>query len=102
MEKQVCDQCENQCSIDELKCGKGRKHFGLEPDEGGKGHPMPEGPLGLLMQCGHVLHHGGASGEGLLRALSAEEQTELERLLGLLLEDWKTRMPGKGHGQPGK
>ncbi len=99
MEKQHCDQCENQCPVDDLKCGKGRRHFGLEPDEGGKGHghSMPEGPLGLLMQCGHVLHHGGAGGEDLLRALNAGEQAELERLLTALLNDWKGRIPAEGH-----
>ncbi len=99
MAKQFCDQCDKQCPVDALQCGKGRKNFGLEPVEGGKKHErqMPDGPLGLLMQCGHFLHHGGADGENLLGALSPDEQAELERLLTNLLHDWKKRMPAKGH-----
>lgn len=100
MEKQLCDQCENQCPVDALQCGKGRRHFGLEPAEGGKekhGRQLPEGPLGLLMQCGHFLHHSGLYGENLLQVLSPAEQAELERILSKLLVDWKNRMPGGGH-----
>ncbi len=106
MEKKHCDQCENQCPIDALQCGKGRKLFGQEEErpsrEGGRrNREMPEGALGLLMQCGHVLHHGGAANAD-LSALNPEEQTELERLLTVLLTDWKSRMPGEarkhGHG----
>ncbi|MGN0998887.1 MAG: hypothetical protein ACI4PO_04990, partial [Faecousia sp.] len=83
MEEQHCDQCENQCPIDALKCGKGRRHFGLEPENGGRGEhsrEMPGGALGLLMQCGHFLHHSGENGAD-LSALNAQEQAELERLL---------------------
>ena len=63
MEKQHCDQCENQCPIDAL-------------------------------QCGHFLHHGGAD-EADLSALNPAEQAELERLLTVLLTDWKKRMPSE-------
>lgn len=98
-QQQHCDQCENQCPIDALKCGKGRKHFGLEPAGGGEGHgrEMPQGPIGLLMQCGHMLHHGGAEGD-LLAALNEQEQAELERLLGKLVADWKAKAPAGHHG----
>lgn len=98
MEKQRCDQCENQCPIDALQCRKGRRHFGLESDDGGKGKPcreMPGGALGLLMQCGHFLHHGGAGEEDLLSALSHQKQEELEQLLTVLLKDWKKRIPAQ-------
>ena len=90
LEKQYCDQCEKQCPTDALQCGRGRRRFGLEkPDEtGGK----PSGVIGLLRQCGHLLHHGGVSGEDLLSCLNAKEQAELERLLGTLLADWSARM----------
>ena len=106
MEKQHCNQCENQCPIDALKCGKGRRHFGLEPAEGGKpDREMPGGALGLLMQCGHFLHHGGADGAD-LSALNPAEQAELERLLAVLLTDWKNKgsneMPEHHHGRHGK
>lgn len=106
MEKQHCDQCENQCPIDALKCGKGRRHFGLEHAEGGKpNREMPGGVLGLLMQCGHILHHGGANGVD-LSALNPQEQKELERMLTVLLNSWKNRMPADmpehKHGHHGK
>lgn len=100
MTKQFCNQCEKQCPVDALQCGKGSKNFGLEPAESGKkkhGWKMPEGPLGILMQCGHFLHHGGADGENLLGSLSPDEQVELERLLTVLLDDWKKRMSAVGH-----
>lgn len=96
MEKQYCDQCENKCPIDALSCGKGRRHFGMEPSESGKerhGRKMPDGVIGLLMQCGHVLHHGGADDQDLLQVLKLQEQAELERILKILLDDWKMRMP---------
>ena len=100
MKQQHCDQCENQCPVEALQCGKGRKHFGLEP-AGEGGHGQPSGPIGLLRQCGHMLHHGGASGEDLLRALTPGEQAELERLLGILAADWQSRCPaGKSEHRP--
>ena len=102
MDKQHCDQCENQCPVDDLQCGKGRRHFGLETEEHGKGKPdreLPGGALGLLMQCGHVLHHSGAAAD--LSALNPQEQAELERLLTILLADWKDKAPSEGHGRRG-
>lgn len=102
MKQLNCDLCENHCPVDALKCGKGRRHFGTEPEENGHGTGMPGGALGLLMECGHFLHHGG----GDLSALSEREQTELERLLTVLLADWKSRrsaeMPERRHGRHGE
>lgn len=94
MKKQLCDQCENQCPVDALQCGRGRRHFGLESKADGKeriGHEISQGPIGQLRQCGHLLHHGGVGGDDLLSALNPQEQSELERLLGTLLADWKAR-----------
>ncbi len=93
MGKQLCDQCENRCPADALQCGRGRRHFGLEAKDGKEnmGRQMPKGPVGQLRQCGHLLHHGGVSGDDLLSALNPREQAELERLLGILLADWNTR-----------
>lgn len=105
MGKQYCDQCENQCPIDALQCGRGRRHFGLEQENSGReehDRKMPSGALGLLMQCGHVLHHGGVEDAG-LSALNDQERVELERLLTVLLTDWKNRkgteMPEHHHGR---
>lgn len=106
MEKQYCDQCENRCAIDALQCGRGRRHFGLEQENSGREErKMPGGALGLLMQCGHILHHGGAEGAD-LSALNDQEQAELERLLTVLLSDWKNRKGTEAvehrHGRHGR
>lgn len=94
MDQEYCNQCGNHCPKDDLRCGRGRRLFGAAPGEtaeGGRG--TSGGTIGLLRQCGHLLHHGGVSGDDLLSALSAREQAELERLLNALLADWKSRMP---------
>lgn len=107
MSEQRCDQCENACPVDALRCGRGRRYFGLEEPGHGHGHGGPDlsGPLGLLRQCGHMLHHGGVDSGEALSALTVEEQKELERLLGLLLADWRARAPrnadGNHHGHHG-
>lgn len=99
-----CNQCENRCPADDLKCGKGRAAFGLDPadshghEHGGHGQRVPmEGTLGLLQQCGHRLHHGGVGGDA-LSGLTASEQSELAALLTKLLADWDARFPSQGHG----
>lgn len=52
-EQHCCDQCDNRCPIDSLRCNKGRIRFGQEPVE----HKRLDGPLGLLKKCGFVLLH---------------------------------------------
>ena len=83
-----CTECENHCPAKELRCNRGRKAFGLPPlpeDHHREDHHResrrPEGALGLLMQCGHRLHHGQASPETFLSPLTAEEQEQLTVLL---------------------
>lgn len=89
MSEQHCNQCENHCPVDALRCNRGRVYFGQET-----GKPqMPAGPLGLLQKCGFVLHHGEIRQDEALSALTREEQAELERLLSVLLADWEKRMP---------
>lgn len=99
MENKYCDQCENQCPIAALKCGKGRRHFGMESEDDNDKHSRqkPEGTLGLLLQCGHFLHHSGISGDDLMNALHPDEQAELGQLLETLLRDWKNRVPAENH-----
>ena len=106
-EKKYCNQCENHCPIDDLKCGKGRRAFGLEQGENGNGqnhehghghghehghgahchHKKMEGVLGLLQSCGYALHHGEIGEDG-LNCLSKEEKEQLEKLLTKLLSNW--------------
>lgn len=93
MKEQYCNQCENQCPADALRCNRGRAYFGMEPAE----VKMPEGPIGLLKRCGHLLHHGGVEMEGALSALTDREQEDLERLLTVLLDDWQKRQPKGEH-----
>lgn len=104
-EQQFCDQCENQCPEEDLQCGRGHRRFGKEPQRGPGRREIPEGPIGTLMRCGHILHMGDVEGEDLLSALSADEQAELDRMLGVLLADWKERIPpekrGRRPGGPG-
>ena len=101
-EQHCCDQCDNRCPIDSLRCNKGRIRFGQEPVE----HKRSDGPLGLLEKCGFVLHHGNWEQEDALSVLNTQERTELERMLSVLLADWEKRMPeglsgarqGRGRG----
>ena len=101
-EQHYCDQCDNQCPIDSLRCNKGRIRFGQEPVE----NKRLDGPLGLLQKCGFVLHHGNLEQEDALSALNTQERAELERMLSVLLADWEKRMPeglsgarqGRGRG----
>ena len=98
MSQQYCNQCENHCPVDALKCGRGRRAFGQESEaqpnehrrgEGhGRGHhePLP-GVLGQLQQCGHRLHHSGAP-ENALSTLTPAEQAQLSALLTKLLNSW--------------
>lgn len=100
-EQHCCDQCDNRCPIDSLRCNKGRIRFGQEPVE----NKRLDSPLDLLQKCGFVLHHGNLEQEDALSALNTQERAELERILSVLLADWKKRMPdglsracqGRGH-----
>lgn len=73
MEVKFCDRCENHCPADALKCGKGRRHFGLK-EPGGDSSPVTM----LLRKCGHALHHGN---ELPLAVLTEAEQAQLQTLL---------------------
>lgn len=85
-----CPECDNHCPIDQLRCGKGRRHFGVP----GENHSpsAPDGSLaGLLQQCGRFVHHGGHSmgNQELFQALTEAEQASLRALLGKLAASWQ-------------
>ena len=102
-DKNYCNQCENHCQVDDLKCGRGRRAFGQEQGENGTEHlhghghghehgrhcqhKRLEGVLGLLQSCGHAIHHGEIGEDG-LKCLSNEEKEQLEKLLSKLLDNW--------------
>ena len=94
-----CDQCDNRCPVDALKCGRGRRKFGMvQQDKAPVDEPKP---IQLLRQCGHVLHHGNINGQDLLAVLNEEEQAQLQNLLTRLSEDWKQRFPEHHHEHRG-
>lgn len=99
---QKCPQCENQCPREALQCGKGRRYFGIEPEE----KTAPDSLLGLLRQCGHTLHHAGGGREEseLFQMLSEAERAELQSLLQKVMAGWQELFPqtdGKGCGHQG-
>ena len=47
--------------------------------------PEPDSLEGLLLRCGHRLHHGGPDQCSLFSALTPDEQELLQRLLQKLL-----------------
>ena len=93
---EYCTQCKNNCPVDALQCGRGRRAFGLEQGEHGHGHeghgvhghhqPL-EGTLGLLQRCGRALYHGKLGADA-LSTLTVDEQAQLDALLSKLLESW--------------
>ena len=46
---QTCPQCDNHCPVDALRCGKGRKFFGVEGEDHDHAHD-------------HGHHHHGHEG----------------------------------------
>lgn len=85
-----CHQCDNHCSINNLRCYRGRAFFGIQEDDMQKGHHDRDfsGTLGLLKKCGHTLHHNPSiDNETICKNLTSEEQRMLEKLLNKILEN---------------
>ena len=109
---QTCPQCDNHCPVDALKCGRGRKYFGVadggsEHGHGGCGHGHPKAGLaGLLHQCGRFACHADMEETELFQALTDEEKATLQALLEKLTTDWRERCGEEsdqhcGHGHHG-
>lgn len=98
-----CPQCENHCPVDALKCGKGREFFGIEKSE--RNMPDPDSLLGLMRQCGHILHHSGGQKEEqeLFSMLDEHEKSTLQVLLQKVHKGWQESMNSSGaeHGRHG-
>lgn len=100
MEK-TCPNCGRHCPASDLHCNRGREYFGVaeSADRGGRDHhehgrghdTRDDGPraVQLLRECGHLLHHGRATGEDLLAPLTERERQTLERLLEKCLYEEK-------------
>lgn len=94
MAEKTCPQCENHCSADALKCGKGEKYFGVQHQEKDISSMTPEERiLILLRKCGHHLHHNvghDTDAAALVNMLTTEEKTSLEEILQKCLQHWKS------------
>ena len=109
---QTCPQCDNHCPVDALRCGRGRKYFGVsdnshEHDHGhdhggccGHGHPK-SGLAGLLHQCGRFARHADMEETELFQALTDEEKAALQALLKKLVDNWQERCGEDGFNRCG-
>ena len=97
---QTCPQCDNHCPVNALKCGRGRKYFGVADGgsehghghgHGGCGHPKA-GLAGLLHQCGRFVRHADMEEAELFQALTSEEKDTLQALLNKLSANWSQRL----------
>ena len=58
---QTCPQCDNHCPVDALKCGRGRKYFGVADGEHDHEH---EHGHGHSHDHGHGQEHGHGHDHG--------------------------------------
>lgn len=94
----ICPGCGRHCPKDNLRCPKGKEHFGIQAEASESSHPEErplrpgEKVLVLLRKCGHFLHHSAGPDtdpEALLETLTPEENASLEKLLEKCLESWQ-------------
>ena len=107
----TCPCCPRGCSLSALSCGRGREDAerlaaGETPaagqehgDHHGHGHgshgghsgpmPAPDSLEGLLLRCGHALHHGSHGQKDLFAGLTQQEQDALRGLLQKLVGSWQ-------------
>ena len=99
---EACPCCPRGCSLSAPSYGRGRAYAERfvtgesspagavcgDHRRGPHGGPMPEPDRleGLLLRCGHRLHHGGPDQCSLFSALTPDEQELLQRLLQRLLQ----------------
>ena len=100
----ACPCCENHCPSDELKCGRGKAHFGLIPEgkdgarrENREIKTIEDEVIVLLHRCGHFLHHSAEQAsdhKALLSILSEEEKRSLAAVLKKCLQSWERGSAG--------
>lgn len=106
-EQNTCPCCPNHCSLSKLSCEKGVNYLKTgEIPHGDDGHQHHHGrhempdlntTSGLLMACGHALHHLSRDCADPFQALSQAEREELEGLLNKLLNSWERDGHGRKH-----
>ena len=102
---ETCPCCPRGCSLSAPSCGRGREYAerlaageppAAEQAHGGHHHghghgphggsmPAPDSLEGLLLRCGHALHHGGHGQKDLFAGLTQQEQDALRGLLQKLV-----------------
>ena len=93
----ACPCCENHCPSDDLKCGRGKAHFGLISEgRGGVYHENREIKT-LEDEVIVLLHHSAEQASdhaALLSILSEEEKRNLAALLKKCLQSWENGSAG--------
>lgn len=109
-----CPQCPRRCPIEAVSCERGeelvrrikagepldlsglresqeRRHRDRHGHGKHDGHGRPDKNTleGLLMICGHTLHHGEKKRAELFAGLTGSEQQELKVLLAKLVNSWE-------------
>ncbi len=105
-EAEFCQQCPNHCQVSALKCGRGRKFFGISTEGEHHGNRQEHNKekrkvdsdslYGLMRGCGHFLHHSSMTNEKdaismeeqLFSCLNGNEQKLLKELLTKLQKNW--------------
>ena len=67
----------------------GGHHHGHGHGPHGGSMPAPDSLEGLLLRCGHALHHGGHGQKDLFAGLTQQEQDALRGLLQKLVGSWQ-------------
>ena len=67
----------------------GGHHHGHGHGPHGGSMPAPDSLEGLLLRCGHALHHGGHGQKDLFAGLTQQEQDDLRGLLPKLVGSWQ-------------
>lgn len=81
MKEEYCPICPNHCSKENLRCGKGKEHFGVD-NYSIKAQTIEEEVITDLRKCGHLLHHNKELNiNELLSVFSKEELNQLHNLL---------------------
>ena len=95
-----CPLCDNHCPRTELRCGRGRSHFGEDEKRGPHGghrfaelegmEPEEMTLMQLMIRCGFIAGKKVAHNkEDALSSLSEEDQKVMRDYLVRLLNAWK-------------
>lgn len=100
---QNCNQCENHCPSDALRCGRGKAYF--QRLQSGEPEFQSADPLvTLLYECGQITGHKiqklrqhGVEEKNLYRCLTDTEAAQLQSLLQRLKDGWEEEHRQRHH-----